>query len=91
MYSILYLLRVDVRDCGVVVFGGWYCIGIVHCYGSTRGRQERKKEKKGRRRDKRDGGVIDILVYYYYEVREIDYEMVSGTEFTALLVLYCRQ
>ena len=88
MYSILYLLRVDVRDCGVVVFGGWYCIGIVHCYGSTstRGRQEKKEEE-----EIKDGGVIDILVYYYYEVREIDYEMVSGTEFTALLVLYCRQ
>ena len=60
MYSILYLLRVDVRDCGVVVFGGWYCIGIVHCYGSTRVRQEKKEEE-----EIKDGGVIDILVYYY--------------------------
>ena len=50
MYSILYLLRVDVRDCGVVVFGGWYCIGIVHCYGSTRGRQDRKEERKKRKK-----------------------------------------
>ena len=51
---------------------GWMCaivvwlflevgiIGIVHCYGSTRGRQEKKEEE-----EIKDGGVIDILVYYY--------------------------
>ena len=55
--------------------------------GDKKGRKKKKEEE-----EIKDGGVIDILVYYYYyEVREIDYEMVSGTEFTALLVLYCRQ
>ena len=55
--------------------------------GDKKGRKKKKEEEE----EIKDGGVIDILVYYYYEVREIDYEMVSGTEFTALLVLYCRQ
>ena len=54
--------------------------------GDKKGRKKKKEEE-----EIKDGGVIDVLVYYYYEVREIDYEMVSGTEFTALLVLYCRQ